>query len=115
MNIREFFEKVGGDYDNALQRLSSERILVKFIRKFADEPSYSQLKKALSENNLEEAFRAAHTLKGASSTLGLENLRLAASALTESLRGAEKIPSDDLVAATDEAYSLVVGYIAALD
>ncbi len=36
----------------------------KFVLKFLDDNSYANLKEAIAAGNVEEAFRAAHTLKG---------------------------------------------------
>ena len=53
---------------------------------FLDDSSFSELCRALEEGQREEAFRAAHTLKGVCANLGFDQLRTSASALTELLR-----------------------------
>lgn len=114
MNLIEFFKRVGGDYEGAVQRLSSERLLHKFLRKFTDEPSYGALKRSLAENNAEEAFRAAHTLKGTASSLGLCRLTEAARSVTETLRGGAT-PSEEQIQSLDAAYRTTMEYIEKLD
>ena len=83
MTLQEFYTVTGGNYEDALGRLHSERLVQKFVLKFLNDDSYSLLCRSLEEQNMEEAFRAAHTLKGV-----CMNLRLlhSSSMLTESLR-----------------------------
>ena len=57
--------------------------------KFLDDNSYANLKEAIAAGNVEEAFRAAHTLKGVCLNLGFDNLYKASSAITEIFRAGE--------------------------
>lgn len=115
MDLRQFFKEVGGDYENVLQRLSSEQILLKYIRKFADEPSCSNLKAAAARGDVEAAFRAAHTLKGTAATLGFGELTRAASELTELLRGASSLPETTCFEAVYAAHLRTLEAISSLD
>lgn len=115
MDLKEFYIKTGGDYENAVQRLSSEKLLIKYICKFADEPSYNALKAAFSSGDVSAAFRAAHTIKGTALSLGLGYLTDAASALTEALRNASVLPSEELLEIVDKAYKITIENIALLD
>lgn len=114
MQLSEFFKNVGGDYESALQRLSSESLLDKFIRKFVEEPSYAHLQSALSEGNAEDAFRAAHTLKGTAASLGLGDLTEAARAVTETLR-VGSVPTAEQLQKLDAAYRVTIENIQLLD
>ncbi len=87
MTVRECYEKIGSDFDEVLGRLGSEGMVKRFALKFPDDPSYLKLVKAVEEQNAEEAFRAAHTLKGICLNLGLDRLYKVSSELTEKLRG----------------------------
>lgn len=115
MQLREFFAQVGGDYEDVIQRLASESVVVKFLRRFVDEPSYAQLQTSLKAGDIPTAFRAAHTLKGTAATLGLGTLTAAASALTEELRGASALPAATYVEAVDAAYAVAVKNIAEIE
>lgn len=80
-----------------IQRLPSPALVERFIGKFLDDGSFSELASAMAAGQTEAAFRAAHTLKGVSANLGFEQLRQSASALTEFLRGkAEPVPAEAL-------------------
>ena len=63
MNINECYQAMGADYEEVFGRLRNERLITKFVLKFPGDPSFSQLQSTLEEKNVEEAFRAAHTLK----------------------------------------------------
>ena len=89
MDIRRFYELTGGDYDAAMRRFMTEGRLEKFTRMFAEDPSYGELEASLASDNLEEAFRAAHTLKGVCLNLSFTGLFQSVDAVTELLRHAD--------------------------
>lgn len=64
MTVKECYEQMGADYEGVLGRLRSEVLIKKFAKKFLDDGSFRSLKDNLVQKNGEEAFRAAHTLKG---------------------------------------------------
>ena len=85
----------GVDAEAAIGRLmGKEHIFLKYLLRFPEDQNYEQLLTALSENDLNEAFRAIHTLKGASSTVGVISVYEIADPLTEKLRAACSQPSD---------------------
>lgn len=97
MTIEQCYEQLHGDYAQVIQRLPSPALVERFIGKFLDDGSFSELTSAMAAGQTEAAFRAAHTLKGVSANLGFEQLRQSASALTEFLRGkAELVPAEAL-------------------
>lgn len=97
-------------------RLGGEAMTSRFIRRFASDGSYDALRKALDAGQGQEAFRAAHTLKGVAANLGFERLWAAASALTEQLRGGAI--TDETAALADAVtvqYAQVMAGIAELE
>ena len=89
MTVKECYEQMGADYEGVLGRLRSEALIKKFAKKFLDDGSFQSLKDNLAAGNGEEAFRAAHTLKGICLNLGLDRLYKVSACLTEKLRGRE--------------------------
>jgi HPt (histidine-containing phosphotransfer) domain-containing protein len=83
MTIKECYEQLGQNYEEVLDRLGSEVILKKFVIKFLDDPSFQMLEDGLKEKNADQAFRAAHTIKGICLNLGFDKLYQASSDLTE--------------------------------
>ena len=84
MTVKECYEQMGADYEGVLGRLRSEVLIKKFAKKFLDDGSFRSLKDNLVQKNGEEAFRAAHTLKGVCQNLGFDNLYKAALILQRS-------------------------------
>ncbi len=105
MDVRDCYRILGGDYDEVLARFCNrEELARKFLYKFLDDQSYGLLMESLHEQNMEEAFRAAHTLKGVSQNLGFDRLQKSAGELTEALRSGKERPSDALVEQVREDY-----------
>lgn len=115
MELSQFYAAVGGNYSAVVARLISPDFLLRFVRRFPADPAFGELTAALAAQELPDAFRAAHTLKGTAATLGLDTLAAAASALTEALRPADTMPPQALITAVQTAYDDAITYIAQLD
>lgn len=87
MTTEEFYRSIGGDSAEVLRRLPGINFIKKFISKFPDDGSFKFLCESMENGNREDAFRAAHTLKGVCQNLGLGTLLYSAEELTEILRG----------------------------
>ncbi len=89
-NLGQFYASVGGNAAEMISRLGGNSALVSLLLgKFPKDDSFSSLCTALDGGKTEEAFRAAHTLKGVSANLGLQNLFVKASEVTEYLRSGD--------------------------
>ena len=104
MTVKECYEQMGADYEGVLGRLRSEGLIKKFAKKFLDDGSFQSLKDNLAQGNGEEAFRAAHTLKGVCQNLGFDNLYQVSFNITEKLRGGETDGCEELFAQVEEQY-----------
>ena len=102
MTIQECYQKLGGDFEKVKTRLPSVSLITKFITKFLDDSSFSELCDALQKGQREEAFRAAHTLKGVCANLGFDQLGASACKLTELLRPERNDIPEDAVLMLDE-------------
>ena len=91
MTVRECYEKIGSDFDKVLGRMGSEALVKRFAVKFLEDKSFEELTESLKEKDGEDAFRAAHTLKGICANLGLDRLYEADSELTEKLRNSTTV------------------------
>lgn len=114
MNTRECYEAMGANYENVLSRLGSEAMVQRFALKFLNDSSFGNLKEALEKQDAEEAFRAAHTLKGVCLNLGFDNLFTVSSELTELLRGGEMNGSEELFSRVKEQYDITTEAIRGL-
>lgn len=94
MTIQECYESFGGDFDDVRQRIPKDELIQRFALKFLDDKSYENLQAGLENDDMDQAFRAAHSLKGVSQNLSFYKLGVSASALTEELRHWESAPVD---------------------
>ncbi len=86
MTVQECYGKIGGDFEGVCERMMDEARVKKFAIKFLADKSYETLVEAYGAGKLEDAFRAAHTLKGVSQNLGFTRLFEASDEVTEKLR-----------------------------
>lgn len=89
MTLKECYTAMGSDYDDVLGRLRSERLVQKFVLKFLDDGCFTTLCEALGAGDRDEAFRAAHTIKGMCQNLSFTKLAASSSDITEALRGGD--------------------------
>ena len=113
MNLQACYAALGGNYDDVIGRLRTERLVRKFVLKFLDDPSYSTLCSSLEAKDYDEAFRAAHTIKGVCQNLSLTKLQDSSSRLCESLRGGYTPESEALARETEADYQQTVSAIRA--
>jgi len=109
MTLKECYAALGGDYEEAVGHLRSERLVQKFVLKFLSDGSYRLLQDSLAADDRKEAFRAAHTLKGVCANLAFSTLLESSEALTEALRdGKPAQPGEGaLIARVQEDYARV--------
>ena len=86
MDVKAFYNSIGGDYATAISRLMRDSLAEKFILKFVNDPSFAQLAEAVKREDWDAAFGAAHTLKGVSMNLAFAKLSDVTITLTDALR-----------------------------
>lgn len=99
---------IGGNYQEMLSRVLSEARVKRFALMFLSDDSYQQLEEALEDGRTEDAFRAAHTLKGVCLNLAFTSLREQAVEVTEALRGGDLEKGRELFPELREKYLLTV-------
>lgn len=115
MTVQECYESMGADFEGVLGRMGSEGLVKRFALKFLDDSSYLNLQKAIQEKDAEEAFRAAHTIKGVCLNLGFDRLYKISEELTEKLRGRELNGYEALYEKLKDEYKNTIGAIQKLD
>ncbi len=108
MTLQECYAVIGGNYEEVTARLRSERLVRKFALKFLNDKSYELLLTSMAEKNYEEAFRAAHTIKGVCQNLSFSRLLESSSQLSEALRHGWTPEADALVSQVEEDYRITV-------
>lgn len=83
----EKLREYGADVDAGLALcMNNEDFYLRMVSMIISEASFDQLEKAITENDLEEGFKAAHALKGVSGNLSLTPLYQKVVEITELLR-----------------------------
>lgn len=105
-------KNAGINIDAGVERFSGNEMLYeKFLHRFADDKSYSELVTALSDNDCDAAFNAAHTLKGLSGNLSLTRLQKLVSEQVEYLRAgnldAAKLMLEEISAAYKDVLDIL--------
>ena len=111
MTIQECYRQMGANYEDGLKRLYNEGMICRFTLMFLNDDSYPKLEQSLKEGNAQEAFRAAHTLKGVCQNLGFTNLYQPAYEPTEVLRAGTLEGSGEWFARVTEQYKITTDAI----
>ena len=115
MTLREFYAGIDGSYDEAIKRLMNEKLMLKYLGKFADSGDYAAMMAAAAAKDWEAVFRYSHNLKGVCLNLELGRLSRSASALCDSTRnGPPAGDISELVSAVAADYALVMESIRAV-
>ena len=108
MTVQEFYEEVGGDYNDIVSRLKTEDRIIKFAGMFARDESYKTLVEALDAQDVDTAFRAAHTMKGMCQNMAFTRLLRSSQDITELLRAKDLESAKDMLSKVTEDYNLVI-------
>lgn len=104
MTLQECYAMIGGNYEEVSARLHSDRLVRKFVLKFLDDKSYELLCTSMAKKDYDEAFRAAHTIKGVCQNLGFTRLLESSSQLSDALRHGWTPEADALIGQVEEDY-----------
>lgn len=111
MDLKEFYARVGGNYDSIMGRLMKEERIKKYVFKFLDDTTFETLCKTMEENDIEEAFRAAHTMKGLCQNLDLLTLFKSSHDMAEALRHGKADNADDILEQVKKDYEITFAAI----
>lgn len=120
MSLEVCYAAIGGDLEGVRGRLLTDERITKFVGIFMEDTSFQTLIDSLESGAMDEAFRAAHTMKGISRDLGFTPLFEASDKLADALRpGADGLPTapdevPELLQCTREAYETTTEAISAL-
>ena len=64
MTIRELYDAIGGNYDQAIRVMKSDRLIDKYIRKLKSSNVGEMLEKAGQSMDATALFESAHAMKG---------------------------------------------------
>ena len=86
MTLKELYDTIGGDYDQALRVLRIEKLIDKHIRRFPTNTIFADMDGALKSMDANGLFESSHAMKGVCSNLGLVNIASLASEISEEFR-----------------------------
>ena len=86
MTIQELYSNIGGNYDQAVRVMKSDRLIDKYVRKLTASQVAESLAEAGKTMDPVKLFESAHAMKGVCSNLGLESLANAVKEITEEFR-----------------------------
>lgn len=117
MNVQQCYEAMHGDYAEVIGRLRTDERVAKFLKRVPSDGNYEILCEAMKTGNADDAFRAAHTIKGICLNLSLTALLKSSVAMTEALRGKAQIDGNiqPLFDALKADYEMTVEAIKNLD
>lgn len=111
-------EKMGMDVDTTVKRfMGNEALYLKFLYKYQNDQSVASIQQNINDQNAEEAFKSAHTLKGVAANLGLDPIARHASDIVELLRGKSQfseVDTDKLNALNAELHTIHEALISVL-
>lgn len=115
MTLEECYTAMGANYQDVLKRFYKSDMIRRFVKMFLQDDSFRLLTDAMAKQDVKEAFRAAHTLKGVCLNLGFDNLSSPAVALTEILRAGTFEGAAEQYAIVKTEYDRTIKAIKALD
>lgn len=116
MTIAELYIKIGGNYREVLSRLGNDRIIERFIRRFAEEKTFDRLQEAYTSNDEKKIFNEICTFVEVCRSLSLSRLEETAGVIMEAYRpenagSRDKFHVADLFDTLFEQYSVTITVI----
>ena len=109
--IEEFYKKINGNYEVALSRMQNDERIKKYLNFFLMDESYKGLEDGMNSNDVEVAFRGAHTLKGVCQNMAFTALSIATEQITEELRAKDMEKAKVSFKKVEEEYKKVIDEI----
>ena len=106
--VEELYKNINGNYEEALSRMQNDERIKKFLGFFLADTSYNELKSAMESKSLDDAFRAAHTLKGVCKNMAFTALSIVAEAITEELRAHNFEKAEEILPSVTNEYNIVI-------
>ena len=108
MTLKELYDEIDGDYEQAMKVLRIEKLMDKHIRRFPSSPIFSDLAAAKEPLDGARLFETAHAIKGVCSNLGLVKLSAIAADICDEFRpgNARKYTDEEVKKKIEEAEAL---------
>ena len=107
MNIKEFYNSIGGNYENAIKIMMNDVFIERMLDKFFLNNVYSELISAYEKNDIQAVFALAHSLKGVTGNLALTPLYEISCKITEATRSLKEANIDQEIDELKNKYLLI--------
>ena len=108
----EKLKQFGANTEEGLQRcMNNEAFYLKLISRFLEDKTFDKLKMEIANGNLEEAFKAAHALKGVLGNLSLTPLYVIIYEMTELLRNKTECDYSGYINKYEELFQTLISLI----
>ena len=107
MNVKECYAMIGGDYEDMKRRFLTDARIQKFALMFLRDRSMEDLRAGMRDEKYENAFLAAHTLKGVCLNLGFSGLYAPVCDITEKLRAGNYDEAAADLPLVEQAYEVI--------
>lgn len=112
---QELLVQNGFDVEGAMKRfMNNEGLYLKCLKKMLNDTNIEELRTAYDGGDCETAFKAAHSIKGFVSNLGIESLHQQIHPIVEELR-AGNLPNVDELVQFEQAYRKIYELIETLE
>lgn len=112
MEIKQRLEIAGVDVAGSVKRFNGNDMLyLKFAKKFLQDPNYGFLGEALAAKDYHNALTHAHTLKGVSANLGMNQLSECCNQLVQKFRAENYENLDEIFQRLQENYQSILSAI----
>lgn len=112
---QELLIQNGFDVEGAMKRfMNNEALYLKCLKKMLNDTNIKEMREAYDHGDCENAFKAAHSIKGFVSNLGIETLHQQIHPIVEAFREGN-MPENGEIAQFEEAYQSVYQLIESLE
>lgn len=111
MDLKDYYMKTGGSFDEVLGRLRREQTVRKFVYKFLDDKSFNLFEVSMGNKDYAEALRAVHTLKGICQNLSFTRLFESSSLVTKALKENDWNKAGDMMPQLSKDYYEIINVI----
>jgi len=116
MNLIDFAKAVGMDLNDVIDRFSGNTaLLVRMLKKFPGDKAFSDIESAMAKGDYASASEAAHSLKGLSGNLGLNNLYKIAGGMNQAGKEADYSEFEIFFAELKREYGKVLTAVGELE
>ena len=112
MVLKDLADKLNIELSSSIARFGgNEMLFVKFLKKLPDDNTFKALEESFLNKDYDEMERSAHTLKGISANLGLNDISRLSDDIVVALRNKNLDNIDDMFKKLETSYKIALDEI----